>query len=139
MIGEKELGILLSSMAPILEDSIFVFCLIKSEDKDIINYKPWAIIHEEEGTTVIMLESTAKEHRLEYEGQFKRITLNVHSSLEAVGLTAAIASELAKYKITANVVAGYFHDHIFIQSSKAIEALKILNRLSQRKLTTVST
>jgi hypothetical protein len=46
---------------------------------------------------------------------------------------------LANYNVSANVVAGYFHDHIFIQENKANEALVILKELSKRKLTPAST
>ena len=61
------------------------------------------------------------------------ITLNIHSSLEAVGLTAAFANALKKVNISCNVVAAYFHDHIFIarkDAEKAMEALHAL-RLAQ--------
>lgn len=65
-----------------------------------------------------------------YEGAFCHITLEVHSSLEAVGLTAVVAAELTKYGISANVVAAYYHDHIFVPSNRAHEALKCLQSLT---------
>ena len=49
---------------------------------------------------------------------FKLITLTVHSSLKSVGLTAAVTSKLAEYEISANVVAAYYHDHIFVPYEK---------------------
>jgi hypothetical protein len=139
MVGETRIDVLLSSMDPVLDDSMYVFCTLKKEIKDIIDYNPWAIIQEKEGISIILLEEIAKENRFDYNGKYKRITLNIHSSLDAVGLTAAISSELANYNVSANVVAGYFHDHIFIQENKANEALVILKELSKRKLTTAST
>ncbi|WP_036823971.1 ACT domain-containing protein, partial [Photobacterium sanctipauli] len=57
---------------------------------------------------------------------FKGITLTVHSSLEAVGLTAAVATRLAEYSISANVVAAYYHDHVFVPVNRAEEALQAL-------------
>nr|WP_275889019.1 ACT domain-containing protein [Desulforhopalus vacuolatus] len=64
---------------------------------------------------------------MKYEGVFKGITLTVHSSLEAVGLTAAISSKLAEKGISANVIAAYYHDHIFVQTEKAEMAMEALN------------
>ena len=69
--------------------------------------------------------------RLEYEQVFCCITLQVHSSLEAVGLTAVFSTRLAERGISANVVAGYYHDHIFVQSDYAETALDALRKLSQ--------
>lgn len=66
----------------------------------------------------------------EYESLFKQITLTVYSSLDALGLTAAVARKLASHGISANVVAAYYHDHIFVQKEKADEALLALKELS---------
>lgn len=63
---------------------------------------------------------------LKFEGSFRQITLTVHSSLEAVGLTAAVSTKLASKGISANVIAAYYHDHIFVQSSKADAGLLAL-------------
>ena len=65
-----------------------------------------------------------------YESIFKCITLKVHSSLETVGLTAAVSNKLAERGISANVIAAYFHDHIFVQAEKADVALSALNEFS---------
>jgi hypothetical protein len=69
--------------------------------------------------------------QLAYESKFKQITLTVHSSLDAVGLTAAVATKLSSYGISANVVAAYYHDHIFVQSEKADEALSALKEFGE--------
>ncbi|WP_238326176.1 ACT domain-containing protein [Marinomonas sp. S3726] len=52
--------------------------------------------------------------------------MTVHSSLDAVGLTAAVATKLAEHDISANVIAAYYHDHIFVQKEKADAALQAL-------------
>jgi len=62
----------------------------------------------------------------------RQITLTVHSSLEAVGLTAAFATELTRHGISANVVAGYYHDHIFVGAGDAERAVAALQGLSER-------
>jgi len=59
-----------------------------------------------------------------------RITLEVHSSLEAVGLTAAVSQALASEAISANIMAGYFHDHIFVPESAGERAMACLTLLS---------
>lgn len=62
---------------------------------------------------------------------FRAITLEVHSSLNAVGLTAAVSGALARRGISANVVAAFYHDHIFVPAGQAQEALETLGALSR--------
>jgi hypothetical protein len=59
-----------------------------------------------------------------------RVTLNIHSSLEAVGLTAAVSQALASEAISANVVAGFYHDHIFVPQTAGKRAVACLTLLS---------
>lgn len=59
------------------------------------------------------------------------ITLEVHSSLEGVGLTAAVSTALADAGIPANMVAGYYHDHVYVPASLAQPALDVLTRLER--------
>lgn len=65
---------------------------------------------------------------LSFTGRFARITLQVHSSLDAVGLTAAVAGRLAERRISANVVAGFSHDHLFVPWQPREEAVEVLSR-----------
>jgi len=81
--------------------------------------------------TVITTNKVADKHKLSYDAVFNKITLEVHSSLEAVGLTAAISTALTKHNISANIVAAYYHDHIFVPKKKAKVALKVLKQLSK--------
>ena len=92
---------------------------------------PLATIQEEEGITWIITQDQADRLKLAYEQTFSRITLNVYSSLTAVGLTAAVSTRLAHRGISANVVAGYYHDHIFVASADAAKALQTLQNLSE--------
>ena len=65
-------------------------------------------------------------------GTYARITLEVHSSLEAVGLTAAVSTALAEAGLSANVIAGYFHDHLFVQAESALPAMAALTAVSSK-------
>jgi hypothetical protein len=58
------------------------------------------------------------------------ITLNVHSALEAVGLTAAFATALGQAGISCNVIAGYYHDHLFVGQADAERAMHVLRDLA---------
>ena len=128
MTGETNLNKLLSSMSPKLLDDEYVFCSVKNgQYGDLIDLSPLATYMEAEGLTLVITKDNADKAKLEYESVFKCITLLIHSSLEAVGLTAAVSTKLAENGISANVVAAYYHDHIFVQSVKAELALDALH------------
>ncbi|BDR13744.1 ACT domain-containing protein [Vibrio sp. STUT-A11] len=130
MAGITELDELLTSLRPKLVNSEFVFCTVSGELGDYLALNPICTFMEAEGLTLVLEKSSALEAGLSFEGSFKQITLTVHSSLEAVGLTAAVATKLASKGISANVIAAFYHDHIFVQSSKADAAIEALCELS---------
>ncbi|WP_434778813.1 ACT domain-containing protein [Neisseria sp. Ec49-e6-T10] len=130
MSAIKEIEILLASMEPELHEEEFVFCTVTDLSfLSGLSWQPKALFQEKEGTTLILLKEQAIEAKLDFSGTFKQITLTVHSSLEAVGLTAAFATELAKHGISANVVAAFYHDHIFVPWTQAQTALNVLKAL----------
>lgn len=133
MAGIIEIDVLLKEMKPVLDRTDYVFSTIKcfQIDDEIIALRPIATFLESEGMTVVVPISKAEKYNLSYDTIFNKITLEVHSSLEAVGLTAAISNELAAFNISANVVAGYYHDHIFIPKDKADLALETLEGLTK--------
>ncbi len=126
MAGIVELSELLKSMTPEIKSGEYVFCTVDGDYSDYAHLSPLAFFVEAEGLTLIVSVEAAEKAQLPYESTFKQITLTVHSSLDAVGLTAAVATRLAAYGISANVVAAYYHDHIFVQTEKADEALLAL-------------
>ncbi|WP_067521566.1 ACT domain-containing protein [Endozoicomonas ascidiicola] len=130
MSGIIELEALLRSMEPKLVDEEFVFCTFPGQLQDYLHLQPIATFLESEGLSLIITRTMADTFKVGYSSVFKQITLTVHSSLDAVGLTAAISNKLASKGISANVVAAYYHDHIFIQSDKADIALAALKELT---------
>ncbi|BHH83093.1 ACT domain-containing protein [Desulforhopalus sp. 52FAK] len=123
MTGITDLEELLQSMSPKLSDNEYVFCTVRGKLVDYAHTNPLASFMEDEGLTLILAVEDAETEKLSYDTTFKHITLTVHSSLNAVGLTAAVANKLASHDISANVIAAYYHDHIFVQSEKAHAAL----------------
>lgn len=120
---------LLKTMSPRLNEGDYVFCTIISQ-KDINPEKIIGLFKENEGWTVIIDKQFADGLGLSYSYIASWITLTIHSSLEAVGLTAAFSNALANEGISCNVVAAYYHDHIFVAKSDAEKAMKILERLA---------
>ncbi|RVU86052.1 ACT domain-containing protein [Leucothrix sargassi] len=130
-LGETNLDALLKTMSPTLAEQDYVFCSIPgAQYGDYVELTPIAMMQEVEGLTLVIERSDADAHEIAYQAVFKCITLKVHSSLEAVGLTAAFSSKLAEHGISANVVAGYFHDHIFVQSALVDKAMRALGEFN---------
>jgi hypothetical protein len=129
--GEKDLHKLLRNMSPELVAGEFVFCAFdNSRYGDHAHLQPVASFAENEGLTLVIPRAIADQFALRYESVFSCITLKVHSDLEAVGLTAAFATRLTEHGISANVIAGYYHDHIFVQRELAQKALAAINELA---------
>lgn len=131
MSGETDIEKLIKTMQPELSNEEYVFSTSTMDLSSILEMDPWAIIQENEGTTVIIDVEKAEKNHILYESIFKRITLKIHSSLNAVGLTAMVSVKLMELGISANVIAGYYHDHIFVQTEYAEKALIGLLELSK--------
>ena len=132
--GETDLGKLLFELDPILLDGVYVFCTVTDPiSESLSRLKPLASFCEEEGLSLLISQEQAHAEGLDYQGVFKGITLSVHSSLDAVGLTAAVSSRLADSGIPANVIAARYHDHVFVPQGKASEALELLQALVGHK------
>ncbi|MEO1400127.1 MAG: ACT domain-containing protein [Cyanobacteria bacterium J06635_1] len=132
MAGETNLSKLLSSMAPKLLDGEYVFCSVKAARYgDLKELEPLATYNEAEGLTLLVPKHLADENGLSYESVFRGITLAIHSSLDAVGLTAAVSTKLAEHGISANVIAAYYHDHLFVQTERAEQAIAALRELAE--------
>ncbi len=131
MSGSKDLDYLLSEANPVLDPDSYVFLTLPGSYGDHSEWQPIATFAEEEGLTLVVRQSVADAHHQNYQGVFKRITLQVHSSLDAVGLTARFSERLATAGISANVFAGYYHDHIFVAASDGDRAVSVLSKLTE--------
>lgn len=130
MTGERDLGVLLATMEPLLSETPWGFGLQPEGQKPPVG--AFAVIREAEGVTVIAPWDDLAACGIPAEGHWARITLTVHSALAAVGLTAAVATALTREGIPANVVAGYFHDHLFVPWDRRAAAMVALRGLSLR-------
>ena len=126
MPGETNLQKLLGAMAPELRAEIFVFATLPPGAPRPTGVNPVMTFQEREGDTLILTEEEARAARLRYAFRSRMITLNIHSSLDAVGFLAAIAARLAAAGMGVNPVSGYFHDHLFVPAERAEEAIAIL-------------
>ena len=128
MSGESNLAVLLSSAKPEQNPGDYVFCSV-SDLSNIDMDKVFVMTREVEAVTLVLKKETADAWALPYSSIFAWITLTIHSSLEAVGLTAAFSTALASENISCNVVAGFYHDHIFVGVDDLERALDVLSKL----------
>lgn len=131
MIGETNISKLIINMSPQLNDGEYVFCTVKDLGS-VTRKDTLGEFKENEGTTIIMERTKADQLKLPYEYVASWISLKIHSSLEAVGLTAAFSAALAKNNISCNVIAGYYHDHIFVDTKDSEKAMRVLIALGNK-------
>jgi uncharacterized protein len=126
-MGERDLAALLRGMEPLLHDAPYGYAVWTG---GALPFAPFATVAEAEGLTVVAPLATLKEAGLSSD-PWAAITLMIHSDLAAVGLTAAFARALGEQEISANVIAGYYHDHIFVQWDRRFDAIAALRALSR--------
>ena len=130
MKGETNISVLIKGMNPKLNNGEYVFSTLSYSNKvdradTIFEFK------EREGLSIVIEKQKADRLGLEYDLVFSWITLTMHSSLDAVGFTALFSTELAKHNISCNVIAGYYHDHIFVNKKDTRKAMQVLTNLSK--------
>jgi hypothetical protein len=131
MAGETDLSILLKSLKPNLNGGSYVFISLKdiskiSREDILFEFK------EAEGITIILSKEKADYYNFDYEFVASWTTLTVHSALDAVGLTAAVSKALTKHNISCNVVAAFYHDHIFVSTKDTEKAMEVLGEFSRK-------
>jgi hypothetical protein len=128
MVSEHDLGRLIAGLSPRLDPQPWVFVTLARLPA---NLDPLMTFREDEGLTCIIRPEEAIALGLPGRRAFRRISLGAASSLEAVGLTAAVASALTAVGISANIVAAFHHDHVFVPEARAEDALARLDLLRQ--------
>ena len=129
MAGETSLSTLLRSMSPQLNAGDYVFCTL-GDSRIPDGLEVIGSFREQEGLTLILERSQAEQAGFSFDYVAAWITLNVHSALQAVGLTAAFATALGQAGISCNVIAGYYHDHLFVGRADAERAMQVLRDLA---------
>jgi hypothetical protein len=131
MTGETDLKKLLGSMTPELLLGVHVFATLAPGIPQPEGLEPVMLFREREGTTLILREEDAKAAGLEATFRCRMVTLNIHSSLEAVGFLAAITTRLATAGMGVNPVSAFYHDHLFVPADRAEEAMGLLRQLAK--------
>jgi len=123
MTGETDLIRLLATMEPVLGPETYVFATLEQAPDPV---EALMRFEEAEGTTLILTQGEAQRRGIEAAFPCRRITLNVHSALEAVGFIARIATALAAKGMGVNPVSGFFHDHLFVPEDRVEDAMTVL-------------
>lgn len=124
-MSEKDLAKLCATIEPELAPSTYVYCSFP----DFIlpaGLSALSTFREPEGQSAVLDVRDAERYTLSYTFKSRLITLNVHSSLDAVGFLAVVSAHLSRARIPCNAIAGYFHDHILVPVDRADEALAVL-------------
>lgn len=131
MQGETDLVRLLAAMSPRLDDTVYVFATLPPGSPEPAGLAPLMRFAEAEGTTLVLPREEAERAGLAFTFPCRRIVLEIHSSLEAVGFLAAILPRLAAAGIGVNPVSAFHHDHLFVPEARAADAMAILETLAR--------
>jgi len=123
--GITNLAQLIANMEPVLNEGEYIFATV-SDITSIPRSMTICEMREKEGMTVVLSKKDGESLGISSDFVAAWITLNIHSALEAVGLTAAFATALGDNDISCNVIAGYYHDHIFVALKDKEKAMKVL-------------
>jgi hypothetical protein len=130
-IGELSLSKLLASLKAILDPLNYVFINLPLDAALPTTIPIQMLFKEREGLTLITTLEAAQTNKFEYTFPCRMITLDVHSSLEAVGFMAVITDKLKSLHMGVNPVSGYFHDHCFVPVGREDEAMNALLELAE--------
>ena len=118
-----------TTLSPILKEGIYVFTTV-SDPMSVPRGIALMEFTEDEGTTLITRKEDADQLGLSYNYEAAWITVSLVTALDTIGITAAFASLLSDAQISCNVVAAFYHDHIFVPYYRRIEAVEILSSAS---------
>lgn len=121
----KDTAAMIAGMDPSLDPGPFVFVTTQGPTDELMSAAR-ARYEEAEGTSLIVPFAVADALGFDCTLPMACITLTVHSALDGVGLTAAVATALAGAGIPCNMVAAFHHDHAYVPADRAEEALALL-------------
>lgn len=137
MAAETDLAVMLASISVTRRPGTWTFITV-SDPAEVAQLlvagdRVDALIREDEGMTAVVTTELAAErgHPVAFEAAW--LTLDVHSALEAVGLTAAFSRVLGERGIPCNVIAGHFHDHLLVPLVRVDEAIEAIEELRRSK------
>lgn len=125
MAGLTNLHEILGALRPRVRQGNFVYVTLPDEPE----ISAHARIVEDEGVTLVLEQEVADARGYAYEGVFGWITLQAHTSLSSVGVTAAVSTALARVGLSCNVIAGFYHDHLLVPADSVDEAVEVLGGL----------
>lgn len=126
MSGETDLGRILASLAVRQREGVFVYTFIPPGEP-LPDMPIAAMVSESEGTSIVVGRDAADAAGLPYEFPAAWLTLTVHTSLQAVGVTASLTTALAVRGIPCNVIAGFHHDHVLIPVERVEDAIEAID------------
>ncbi len=121
--GVRDLKAMLTGMDPRLSERRW--CFQPLPDDAMIPDTAFAVIREGEGMCAVLPAEASDPDA----PRFARITLQVHSDLEGVGLTGAVSTALATSGIACNIIAGLHHDHLFVPAERGEDAMAVLRKV----------
>jgi uncharacterized protein len=130
MAGQTELSEVLRTLQVSCDEQEYGFATTSPKGQVSLT-DALCIFREDEGLTVIAQKDYLDRQGLSCDGTYAKLTIEVHTSLELVGLTAVLAQTLADSGISANVVAAYYHDHVFVSFGVRQKAIDVLLALKQ--------
>ena len=132
MPGMTDLDEMLRTLTVSVRPERYTFVTVPAGTSSPVGDGIEAVIREGEGDTVVATLERAKAEGWATEFVAAWLTLDVHSALEAVGLTAAFSAALADASIPCNVLAGFHHDHLLVPADRAEDAVTVLEALRRR-------
>ncbi|MEM7732993.1 MAG: ACT domain-containing protein [Pseudomonadota bacterium] len=124
----KDRAAMIAGMAPVLQETVWHFCTRVDADPS----GALAVFEETEGRSLVLADDLAAARGYDLSQPMAQITLSVHSALDGVGLTAAVAGALADEGIPCNMVAAFHHDHAFVPWEMRAQAMAVLTSLAER-------
>lgn len=127
--GERDLASMLRSLTVERRPGLYAYVSVERPEAELLG-RAAAMVEESEGVTLVLTVDAAREAGLTSVYEAAWLTLAVHSSLDAIGLTAAVSGALTAAGIPCNVIAGTYHDHLLVPAARAAEAQVLLTELS---------